>query len=183
MSKLTKYIQVLATTALGAKQKIIPCAVGFGPDNGCGSCDRNQSITFGSWDKPTKSENFHLEAAGSKSGAGYDVWWNVEQPPPGCRTLLFDPYKMERGNLNPKLKGNVIMSTANAGCYFTNVGSRGILVGTCCNGDCIAAGGVTTPTPRRRSMRTRQWQNSNPFEEPSKPESAPKPKTTVRAGI
>lgn len=171
---------MLATTALGAKQKIIPCARGFGTENGCGSCDHSQAITLGSWDNATPSKNIHLEEVGSNTSGGYDIWWSIEQPQRGCRTLLFEPYSTDRGSLNPKLKGNVVLSVAHGGCYFTNLGHRGLLAGTCCNDDCVTAGGKTSSQRKRRSVSPRQWSNSNPFEKPSNNEEAPKPKTTVR---
>ncbi|KAF2636821.1 hypothetical protein P280DRAFT_483421 [Massarina eburnea CBS 473.64] len=159
--------------------RIIPCAKGFGDDNGCTSCSRNNSIAITSWDNATTVKNFHMESAASKSGAGYDVWWNIHQPVQGCRVLLFEPYNTDRGSVNQDLSGNVVLSVAHGGCYFSNVGSRGISAGACCHGDCLTAGAVMGGKKKRsrHSIRypstdakaRRAWSNPNPNSPPSAP--------------
>ncbi|KAF1954849.1 hypothetical protein CC80DRAFT_493599 [Byssothecium circinans] len=174
---------ILVQPGHAANSRIVPCAMGFGEDNGCSYCEGNKSIEVTSWDQPTTVKNFNMESAASKSGAGYDVWWNVQQPAQGCRILLFEPYNTDRGSINSKLAGNVVLSVAHGGCYFSNVGSRGISVGACCNGDCSTAGAVTSGKKRRArrsmpsenpvvgtdNMEARSWRNPNPNDPPSPP--------------
>lgn len=76
----------------------------------------------------------------------------MEQPDDTCRFLVMDPYTTDKGSIDARLSGNVVLSTAHSGCYWAHIGSRGYSAGFCCgNGDCTAAGGKPwTPPPTKK---------------------------------
>ncbi|KAF2268263.1 hypothetical protein CC78DRAFT_530184 [Lojkania enalia] len=134
---------LMALTHVALAGEIIPCALGSGESNGCSYCEDDKAIKTGPWFKATKVASFHMENAAAQVGGGYDVWWNIAKPDEGCRVLITEPYNTDKGALNGKLSGNVVLSAAHGGCYFAHVGSRGVSVGFCCGtGDCQEAGAI-----------------------------------------
>ena len=55
--------------------KIIPCALGSGTENGCSYCEDNLGINVTAWSSATADPHFDMANAASKTGGGYDVWW------------------------------------------------------------------------------------------------------------
>lgn len=94
--------------------------------------------------------------AAAKNGAGgWDVWWNVPQPDPGCHVILTQPYTTDKGSYDAALSGNVILSTAHGGCYYAHVGNGGVNAAFCCgSGDCSKAGAAPTLGRRNAVART-----------------------------
>lgn len=166
--------------------KVVPCAVGSGNDNGCSYCEDDKGINVTPWSSATAESHFDMPNAASKTGGGYDVWWNIQQPDPGCRIIITEPYSTDKGSTDSRLSGNVILSAGYGGCYFAHVGSRSVAAGFCCgSGDCGAAGAAPHKKKREllpsRIMRglpsdtsdleVRSWRNPNPED----PKPAPPP--------
>lgn len=55
------------------------------------------------------------------------------------------------------VRGNVIISARNAGCYFSQVGVRGVQVGFCCgDGDCKKAGAMPLTKAAKRQAQVEE---------------------------
>ncbi|KAI9656645.1 MAG: hypothetical protein M1831_004555 [Alyxoria varia] len=156
--------------ALAANGPVIPCATGYGKENGCGYCQKNASVELGSWKEAKRVDDFTLEGAESKTGAGYDVYWNVPHIDDGCRVILTQPFLQDEHE--PELSGNVILTTKHTGCFYAHVGSQGFSAAYCCgNGDCESAGaGGTVDVKKRSSPLERRRQFAHSKDQDKKPQ-------------
>ncbi|PVI02587.1 hypothetical protein DM02DRAFT_727095 [Periconia macrospinosa] len=151
----------LTSRALAQHSHITPCLEGFGTElNGCGGCNKTKAIEVTSWDVANYVTDFDMPKAGVEDGGGYNVWWNVEQPGAGCRIMIFEPFKDDEGK-NPQTRkgesasvvsrapGNIVLSTAQSGCFVARV-PRKFFVGACCWKDCDIIGAIPSPEPQNQ---------------------------------
>lgn len=69
-----------------------------------------------------------------------NVWWNIGKPHPECKIIVMSPVGQEVPGTNC---GNVVLSTDQAGCFFTNL-DHTFMVQYCCGTDnCAAALGAS----------------------------------------
>ncbi|KAL8905960.1 MAG: hypothetical protein Q9171_006471 [Xanthocarpia ochracea] len=78
-----------------------------------------------------------FKGAESKEGGGYDVWWNVPQPGPGCQVIVMSPVGQDVPGTNC---GNVVMAQKSAGCFHTHLDDTFMTQYCCGEGDCSKAG-------------------------------------------
>ena len=83
---------------------------------------------------PNFLRNFTLLGAESKSGAGYDVFFNIPQPVVNCRTQITTPFAEE---YNTTGTGNIVVDASQAGCYYAHISSgKGFYPQSCCDDTC-----------------------------------------------
>ena len=92
------------------------------------------------WPKVSRYSSPTFPGAEAKSGTGYDVYWKIGDPGPGCRVAIMTPYSQSSyGSLGfPAPPGNVVLMAKKAGCYFSSIPSGSDISSTfCCGiGDC-----------------------------------------------
>lgn len=79
--------------------------------------------------------------AEAKVGGGYNVYWKIDQPGPGCRVAIMAPYGQTMyGSMSFQAPpGNVVLMAGKAGCYFSSIPREATDLSStfCCGtGDC-----------------------------------------------
>ncbi|KAL8655779.1 MAG: hypothetical protein Q9210_000667 [Variospora velana] len=95
----------------------------WGTDSAYPQCSVYSSATF--------------KGAESMEGDGYEVWWNVPQPGPGCQVIVMSPVGQDVPGTNC---GNIVMAQKSAGCFYTHLDDTFMTQYCCGEGDCSKAG-------------------------------------------
>ena len=92
------------------------------------------------WPSVSRYSNPVFPGAEAKSGGGYNVYWKIGEPGPGCRVAIMTPYSQSSyGSLGFHAPpGNVVLVAKKAGCYFSSIPQGQDFSSTyCCGvGDC-----------------------------------------------
>ena len=92
------------------------------------------------WPRVSHYSSPAFPGAEAKTGTGYNVYWKIGEPDPGCRVAIMTPYSQSSyGSLGFKAPpGNVVLMAKKAGCYFSSIPSGSDISSTfCCGvGDC-----------------------------------------------
>jgi hypothetical protein len=99
-------------------------------------------------------------AEAATGGGGWSVWWNIPQPPSGCRYQVMLPYR-QSSSMAGYPGGNEIINVGREGCYFGSIPTDSdVLLASCCgSADCQRASLNSTSllsTPQRREVRPRR---------------------------
>ncbi|KAF2266885.1 hypothetical protein CC78DRAFT_594689 [Lojkania enalia] len=139
----------IAPTAFAGNSKAIPCVIGNGEEALCDSCEEDKAIEVTAWSNATWAKDFKMPKAPSQTGPGYDVYWKIEEPAEGCRIMLFEPFNTDKGSINPKIPGTIVLSVNHGGCYMVTVGSRGVAAGACCGDECANIGAIPSTASKK----------------------------------